>query len=412
MNRKTIGIAIAMLAIATASQVMSAEPPSIRAAVGEPLQAAQKALAAKDYKAALAKIAAAEATADLTPYERYIIARLKSSAAVSSNDYKAALAAMDQVLASPELPPADKPSMLETYIRLAYASKDFDKTATAIAQYKQSGGHDAELLSLQPQALYLAGHYQQASVELNQQIAATEAAGRKPSDTQLQLLASSALKLGDMAAYTAALEKLVVHTPKKEYWLDLILRTAGRPGFSDRLDLDVYRLRIATGTLDKADDYMEAAQLALQGGYPGEAQGYLDAGYAAGLLGAGADASRYQRLKELVAKKTAEDKATLAEGEKAAAALPGGDALINTGLNYVGYRQPEKGVPLIEAGIAKGGLKAADQAQLHLGYAQLAAGHPQPARQAFASVQGTDGARDLARLWTLHIRSGAAATLP
>ncbi|MDB5969879.1 MAG: hypothetical protein JWQ90_2329, partial [Hydrocarboniphaga sp.] len=119
-------------------------------------------------------------------------------------------------------------------------------------------------------------------------------------------------------------------------------------------------------------------------------------------------ASRHQRLKELVAKKMTEDKATLAEGEKAATAQATGDALINTGLNYVGYGQADKGIPLIEAGIRKGGIKLLDQAKLHLGYAYLLAGKKDQAQKAFAGVQGNDGSRDLARLWTVQMRAPAA----
>jgi hypothetical protein len=389
-------------------QTFSAEKQTIRPEVGAPLQEAQKALAAKDYKTATAKIATAEGVGKLTPYESYIIARLKSSAAIGSSDYKSALSAYEQVLASPQLPAEEKLATLETYVKLAYASKDFGRTTEGIARYKAAGGNNADLLNLYAQSLYLGGRYKEAGAELSNQIGALEAAGKRPTDTQLQLLASCSLKQNDMPGYTAALEKIVLYTPKKEYWLDLILRTAGKPGFSDRLDLDLYRLRKTTGTMDKANDYMEAAQLALQGGYPGEAQAFADAGYAAKLLGSGPDASRHQRLKDLVGKKIAEDKATLADGEKAAAAQATGDALVSTGLNYVGYGQADKGIPLIEAGIKKGGIKLVDQAKLHLGYAYLVAGKKEQAQKVFTSVQGNDGAKDLARLWSLQMRSGSA----
>ena len=61
-----------------------------------------------------------------------------------------------------------------------------------------------------------------------------------------------------------ALERLVAYYPKREYWVDLLRRIESKPGFSNRLTLDVYRLRLATKTLDTANDYSEAAQLALQ----------------------------------------------------------------------------------------------------------------------------------------------------
>jgi hypothetical protein len=407
-NQITFRLAAGALLLFAAAQVFSAEKQTLRPEVGAPLQAAQKALQAKQYAEAKSQIDKAEAVGKLTPYESYILARLKASAAIGMNDYKGALAGYETVLASPELPPAEKLPTLDAYVKIAYASKDYTKTADGIAKYKAAGGTSAETLGLYAQSLYLAGKYKEAGTELTSQINALEAAGKRPTDTQLQLLASCALKQNDMVAYTAALEKMVTYTPKKDYWLDLILRTSQRPGFSQALELDTYRLRKATGTMDKANDYMEAAQLSLQAGFPGEAQSFLDEGYKSKLLGTGPDASRHQRLKDLITKKTTEDRATLAEGEKAAAAQASGDALVSTGFNLVAYGDVAKGIPLMEQGIKKGSLKSADQSKLHLGYAYLLAGKKDQAEKAFATVQGTDGSKNLARLWTLQARSAPA----
>ena len=402
-NRIRLSAFVFLLAVQAPfiGSAFAAEKQSLRAEVGAPLQEAQKALQAKDYKGALAKINAAEAVGKLTSYESYIINSLKASAALGGGDYKTALTAFEQVLESPELPPAEKLQKYDAYVKIAYASKDYNKTAEAIEKYKAAGGSNAETLGLYVQSLYLAGKYKEAGVELASQIKSLEAAGKRPTDTQLQLLASCALKQSDMVAYTAALEKIVTYTPKPDYWLDLTLRTSNKPGFSPNLTLDVYRLRKRTETLQKTGDYMEAAQLALQAGFPGEAQAFVDEGYAKKLLGEGADASRHQRLKDLVAKKLADDKATLAEGEKAAAAQATGDALVATGFNLVAYGDFDKGIALMEQGIAKGGLKAPEQAKLHLGVAQVLAGKKSEANKTFAGVGGTDGSKDLARLWTL-----------
>ncbi len=388
--------AVSGVAFAAGKQTISAE-------VGAPLQEAQKALQSKNYKEASAKISAAEAAGKgkLTSYESFVIEQLKSSAALGQGDYKSALAAYDQILASTELPEGEKVQRLDAYVKIAYTAKDYAKTAEAIQKYKAAGGTSPDTLGLYAQSLYLAGKYKEAGAELTSQINALEAAGKKPTDTQLQLLASCALKQNDMNAYAAALEKIVTFTPKPEYWLDLIVRTGNKAGFSPALTLDTYRLRKATGTMEKTGDYMEAAQLALQAGYPAEAKGFVDEGYSKKLLGEGADAPRHQRLKDLVAKKLAEDQATLAEGEKAAAAQATGDALVATGFNLVTYGQNDKGLHLIQQGIAKGGLKAPEQAKLHLGVAQVLAGKKSEANKTFAGVGGTDGSKDLARLWTL-----------
>jgi len=60
------------------------------------------------------------------------------------------------------------------------------------------------------------------------------------------------------------------------------------------------------------------------------------------------------------------------------------------------------GLPLMEQGIAKGGLREPEDAKLHLGIAYLAAGQKPKAIQTFKEVGGTDGTADLARLWLIH----------
>ncbi|WP_372527170.1 hypothetical protein [Piscinibacter sp.] len=58
----------------------------------------------------------------------------------------------------------------------------------------------------------------------------------------------------------------------------------------------------------------------------------------------------------------------------------------------------------MQQGIAKGNLKRADDARLHLGIAQLIVGENGKAQTTLHSVGGNDGTADLARLWSLYAR--------
>lgn len=381
--------------------VQAADKPTLRSEVGKPLQEAQTAMQGKDYKAALAKIDEAEKVGSLTPYESYIVERMRAIAATGAGDMSMALASYEAALASPQMPEGDKLQAYDAVAKLAYAEKAYGKAATYIGKYRSAGGDSAQTLSLLPQALYLSNDFAGAQKELLALVGQTEKAGQTPSEMQLQLLATCASKEADNAGYLVALQKLVRYYPSESYWKDLILRTAGKPSFSEQLTLDMYRLMKATGALDKANDYFEAAQYALKAGFPGEAEQYVQEGYAKNLLGQGADAERHRRLKAMVDEKVKEDQKLLVDGEKAASAQSGGDALVAMGLNYVGYRQYEKGIPLMQQGIAKGGLKKPDEALLHLGYAQTLAGKNAEASESFKSVSTQDGSADIAQLWTL-----------
>ncbi len=189
----------------------------------------------------------------------------------------------------------------------------------------------------------------------------------------------------------------MAYYPKREYWADLLRRIESKPGFSNRLTLDVLRLRLATKTLDSANDYSEMAQLALQQGQAAEAKKILDEGFAAGVLGKGAEAERQKRLLALATQRANDAPRDLAAAEVEAAA--DGNAMVRIGLAYTGLGQIDKGIALIQKGIAKGGLKHPDDARLQLGIAYLRAGNKAKAAEAFRGVKGTDGAADLARLW-------------
>ena len=76
---------------------------------------------------------------------------------------------------------------------------------------------------------------------------------------------------------------------------------------------------------------------------------------------------------------------------------------MRVGYAYVTMGQYDKGIPLIEQGIAKGGLKRPEDAKLHLGMAHLLSGkNKSKAVQTLRSVQGNDGAADLGRLWAVY----------
>jgi len=238
-------------------------------------------------------------------------------------------------------------------------------------------------------------------------INAEEQAGKAPAEDQLQLLANVYAKQRDDAGYANVLEKLVAYYPKKDYWLAVMQTVGARSGFSERLALDYARLKLATGTMRTSSDYLEAAQLSLQAGLPSEAQKIIDEGFAAGLLGAGADADRHRRLKDMAARSLVEDNKTIGQDDAQAAAAKDGNALLNSGLNYVLRGKGDKGLEMMEQGLRKGGLKRPDDARLLLGYAYHVAGRNAKAIQMFKTVHGGNGAASLARLWVIHLQRGS-----
>jgi tetratricopeptide (TPR) repeat protein len=377
-----------------------AQAEAVRPEVGKPLQAARDLIKAKKYGEALAKLHEAEAVPKRTAYESFLIEQMRASAAVAAGNNEEAIKALQALISSGRLPEAEQGRYAASLAGIYYRIRDYKSAANWAQRALKANPGDGASRTLMIQSLYLAGDLAAAGREALADVQAAERAGQTPPEDKLQLLANIAGRNGgDKAAYYAALERLVTHYPKREYWADLLRRIESKPGFSSRLSLEVYRLRAATKTLDSAADYMEYGQLALQQRQAAEAKKVLDEGFANGKLGKGDDAERQKRLLALATQRAASAAEDLAAAEVEAKDDKSGDPLVRIGLAYTGLGQHDKGIALIQAGIKKGGLRQPQDANLHLGIAQIRAGQKQKAAQTLKAVGGTDGTADLARLW-------------
>ena len=407
---RTLRLSLAAIAVAAAFGVRTAPDgqitwssaqaqEAVRGEIGRPLQAARDLIKAKKYSEALAKLREADAVPNRNANENFLLEQMRASAALSAGDNGQAIKAIQALLNSGRLPESQQAQYAASLASLYYREKDYKDAAQWASRALKSNPSDGAMRSLQIQSYYLAGDLAGASREALADVQAAEKAGRTPPEDRLQLLANIASKTGDRAAYVAGIERLVAYYPKKEYWVDLLRRLEAKPGFSNRLTLDLYRLRAATKTLDSPNEVVEMAQLALQQKQAGEAKKLLDEAFASGLLGRGAEAERQKGLLALAGERVAEAPAQLKQAEAEALVSADSSDLVNVGFAYTGLGQFEKGIALMQQGIAKGKLKRAEEANLHLGIAYLRAGQKAKAREAFKSVGGTDGTADLARLW-------------
>jgi hypothetical protein len=405
MNR-WIGMGARAAVVAAALLVAGAAPAqeALRPEVGKPLQMAQDLIKAGKYKEALLKVRDADAVANKNANESFTVERMRLAAASGAGEVDTAAKSFEAISTSPRVAAADKLRMIESIAGSYYRAKDYPRAMQWYQRYFKEGGNSSTNRNLLIQTQYLGGDFAGVVRELSAEIQASEKAGTTPAEDRLKMLLNAAVRLGDNNANVFAMEKLVTYYPKKEYWTDLLSRMQRKPGFSDRLVLDTYRLSLATGSMTAAGDYLEMAQLAIQAGLPLEGRQVVDKGFASGALGVGADAQRHKRLRDLVTKKLDEDQQARANNEKQALAEKDGSGLVNLGFNQVFGAQAAQGLALMQQGIAKGNLKRPDDARLHLAIAQLMAGDSAKAQATLKTVAGTDGTADLARLWALHAR--------
>ncbi|MCA8066744.1 MULTISPECIES: tetratricopeptide repeat protein [unclassified Burkholderia] len=363
---------------------------ALRPDVAKPLAAAQELYRAHKYRDALGKIAQAAAVPNRTPYETTVVEEMRGAAAMAAGDSGTAAQAYESVLNAGRLSGDDEQKTTAALAGIYFQQKNYPLAIRVAQRYLKAGGSDPEMRTLLTQSYYLSND---CAPLVNQLKASTDAqanGGHAPDEGQLQMLATCAQKLKDGNAYRGALGLLVAYHPSPAYWDEMVTAIRGNTGYLPSLDLDIYRLRRATGSLTTANAYMEMTQLALVAGSAAEGKQVIDQGFASGVLGKDAQADREKRLQALAAKR----------------AQSGGDATtpaapIDAGMNLVFEGHAQQGLPMMEQAIAKGGLEHPDAARLRLGEAYYVAGQKARAVQVLRTVKGTDGSGDLARLWTV-----------
>lgn len=364
-------------------------------------------MAAKKFAELQERITQAEAFPNRTPYEDYVLNRMKLALGSSSGNDAMAMAALETVINSGRLPANEQADFIQALGNYHYNAKNYPKAIEWLKRYQKESPTPEKVRNALVRAYYLSGDFASAKAELLPVIADAEKAGKAPELEDLRLLGSSAAKLKDDPTYVIAMEKLVTYHPSDDFWTDLLSRMQRKPTWNDRFRLDVLRLQdMAMKTLDPLE-YSEMAELALLAGFPTEAKKAMDEGYAAGVMGKGNNAGPHKALRDKANKQAADDAKNIASGEAGAMKSKDGTGLVNLGYAYVTMDQFDKGIKLMEQGIAKGGLKRADESKLRLAIAYAKAGRKADAIKAFEGLKGNDGLTDLSKYWITYLNAPA-----
>jgi peptidoglycan hydrolase-like protein with peptidoglycan-binding domain len=393
-------LALTVIAAAAALSSASASAQGMRPEVGKPLQQAGDFLRQGKAREALAKVREAEGVAGITGAERATIDRMKAAAAQRAGDFPTAIAALEGTASRAS--GAELGSVAEQLAAAYVQTRNNAKANEWLQKAVAAGNTSPTVRQMQQYLQSTSGDYSAIAKAAAAEVQAAEQAGRRPAEDDLLRLADAQQRMSNTNGYVATLEKLLFSYPKKDYWSAYLGRLPRKAGFSPRYELDVLRLRLATGGLAKADEYMEMAQLSLQQGMATESRRIIEQGYKSGVLGTGAEAGRHQRLRDLINTREAAAKTSLGQQASEAAAEGSGDSLVRVGMITANVGSADEGIKLIEQGIAKGKLSRPDEARLRLGLAQLAQAKTRNAGLAtLRTVKGTDGSGDIARLWLI-----------
>ena len=406
-----ISVAIGMVstvAVMTPAVVQAAEAakPKLSKAVATPLAAAQKAMAAKQWDTALAEIKKAQAVEKKTPAEDYQIDEFLGYILVQQKKYGQAAPVFERMLNSGLVPAEQVDDRTKAVAQMYFQEKEYRKSAEWAKKWLAKNPNSEDMSVLLGQANYLLEDYKGAASVMSGVVAHAEKNGQAPKENYIQIVLSSQYKLDNKEGTADALKKMVRYYPKPEYWENLtdIYR---RKQNSDRVTLGFYRLMSDVGVLKDKGDYVEMSQLAIEAGVPGEAEQTMQKGMENGVLKSDdkTEQGRYTRLYDAAKKQASSDRASLPQQAKDAEKATQGQASVGLGQAYLSYGMYDEAIAALQAGIKKGGVTDADEAQISLGLAQMKKGQKDAARQTFKTVKADSKWADLAGLWTLRTYS-------
>jgi len=414
LNRLVLVLSMALGAAALAS-ILSIVPgpahaqetqkkatPRVGAKVAKPLKDAQEAMKNQDWDTALAKTMEADAIPDKTAYEDYQIDEFLSFIYLKKADYTHAAVAYEAMLKSEYMPPEEVPDRVKVATQLNFQIKDYPKAIEFGKRWiETSGGADPEAHSLVAQAYFIEDDYANALTHAKNAIGTARQKGEPLKEAWLQIVLACYNNNDDTVGIAAALEDLVREFPNQKYWEQLLGVNQRVLEQDDRVTLSLYELMFELGALKRDDDYVEMAQLAIQAGVPGEAVKVLELGFQNKLL----ETEDVPRRKALLAESRASaqnDQKSLAGLETDAKSAKTGQADVALGSAYLSYEQYDKAAEALRRGIAKGGVKRPDEAQITLGRALLKVNQPEEALKAFAAIPDASKFSRVANLWEIY----------
>jgi hypothetical protein len=372
--------------------------------------------------------------------------------AIKDQQWDAATVALDQMLAMPTMSLDEKryahgqkimvtqkkgdkaafASAIEAYLNSNAAPPEFIGTLNqqlaayysglkdqpkALVYYKRyvnatptAGSSEFEMLG----RLYLQQKDCQSSLKwLGKAIDAANAKGAPVQESWLQYRDRCYIELQDKDGRLANIEDLTRLYPKKDYYSRLI-GLYGQAAKDDRaLQLATYRLALRDTGLATVGEYLASYDVLMIAGSPGEALRGLERGTKEGVVPAGgSNAQSIQEAKDALAA----DRKSLPVDEKTAAKSSQGELDVKIGLGYYSLGDWNKSLENVQRGLAKGGVKRVDDAEVLQGSALIELGRLADAKAAFgraaaAAAPGSFMGR-LAKLWSAYVDRLAAAAAP
>lgn len=389
----TTGVAT-VTSVALAPAAVAADKKQQLSSKMKPLGEALKLSQEKKFKEALAVITGqVDPIQGKTEYETQVTNDLRLYCLRMLNDFPGLIKAMESMLQAGQVPADQVAARQEDIAESSFIAKDYAKVIQYAELVLKGQPNNAKMVDMVARSYYLKEDYKSAADNFNKLLKLKE------EKSTYEYLMSAYHKMENKSGVVSTLEKLLTKYPSQEYWKNIFKYMKAEASFSEREQIEIFRLQKTLGILS-AEDHVAMAELSLAMTDPGDAKSVLESGVGAGLIKAD---ERINKLINLAKTQANTDIATLDGVAVEAGKKADGVALGKIGAAYLGHGMYDKAATALQSAIAKGGLKSVDEAQIQLGAALYFAKKPAEAKKAFQAVNTNGKLARLARLWMINI---------
>jgi tetratricopeptide (TPR) repeat protein len=376
--------------------------PALRNKVYERLSEAQVEVEAKNYTKALELLTAMEEQGGKRALNSYELANLYNLFAFvyySQEDYPKALGAYENVVSQPDIPLAMEINTRYTIAQLYFVMEEWQKGIDALLEwFKVAPDASAQAYILLGQGYYQTKDYDSALKNTLIAMKMYKDKGKVPKEQWYSLARFLYFEKNDMPNTIAMLEEMLVHYPKKQYWVQLSHMYSEVK--EEKKQLAAMEAVYVQDLLVKDREQVTMAYLYLNADVPYKAAKVLDKGIKNETI---EDSSKTLEILGTAWRQAQEVKKSIPVMEQAAAKSDKGELYVRLGNVYLDNDQFDKAVEAFEKGLKRGGVKREDTAQLGLGMAAFNDKKYSKARKAFNAAAKDKRSKKHAEQWLKYM---------
>jgi len=337
----------------------------------------------------------------MSPYEAAQIWNISGYNYYLQEKYPDAIRSYENVLKQPELPEALQQSTLKTLAQLHFTVEDFQKALDTIKRLMAVVSEPAaDIFMLEGQAYFSMGQYEQAIDPIKTAIDMYRDQGRVPRENWLLLLRVCYWELKDFPNMLIVLEELIEAYPKDSYILTLagVYSELG----DTKKQLALTEALYEKGYIDGKTHAVNLANLYLLHGIPYKAAKVLEKELAAKTIQSDV---RNLRLLSQAWYSAREDKKAIPPLLLAAKASDDGELFIRLAQSYINLEQWSEAADAAKKGLAMGGIKRMDTANIMYGMALFNQKKLEQARRVFQAAGKDKRSQRAAQQWIKYVDS-------